>query len=123
MSGNGTKHGLWIGPKSITQMDGRKTLVKCFKQVKRELVTALGGDISPQQQIIIERAVFKLYRCVVFEQLSLDNKVSGIDEIYLAWSNSLRRDLETLGLKRIPKDLNTLQDYVKQKYGDGDGKT
>ena len=102
------KTGIFLSRKTFKQFDGRRTVAKIFKQIRHGLETALGGDISPQESILVDRAVFMLYRIRVFETMALEGKDynPAIDQFYLAWCNTLRRTLETLGLKRIPRELD-----------------
>lgn len=101
------KTGIFLSRKTFNQLDGRRTIAKIFKQVRSELETALGGDLSPQESILVDRAVFMLYRIRAFETMALEGEEynPAIDQFYLAWVNCLRRTLETLGLKKIPKKI------------------
>ena len=103
-------------------IDQRTKLARALKHVHAELINALGGPeaVSPQKQIIISRAVYKLARCVLFESHSLasDEVNTGSDNTYLAWSNSLRRDLESLGLERSERKIMDLRDYIRQVDSD-----
>lgn len=110
------KTGIFLSRKTFKGFDGRRTVAKIFKQVRSELETALGGDLSPQENILVDRAVFMLYRIRAFETLALDEQAynPAIDEYYLAWVNCLRRTLETLGLKRIPKEIDDLKDLLNE---------
>lgn len=99
------RHGLWIAPKRI---DGRLRISKAMAEAKGSLIAALGGDVSPQEEILIDRCVFLLYKVMTFESQMLKNdpKMDVIHEQYLAWVNCLRRTLETLSLKRIPREID-----------------
>lgn len=101
------KTGIFLSRKTFKGFDGRRTVAKIFKQVRSELETALGGDLSPQESILVDRAIFIIYRIRAFETMALEGKEynPAIDQFYLAWVNCLRRTLETLGLKRIPKGV------------------
>ena len=99
------RHGLWIAPKRI---DGRLRISKAMAEARGSLITALGGDVSPQEEILIDRSVFLLYKVMTFESQMLKNDTTmpSVHEHYLGWVNTLRKILETLGLKRIPKELD-----------------
>ena len=44
--------------------------------------------------------------------LSVDSITERDDRQFLAWANSLRRDLETLGLTRIESQAPSLAEYI-----------
>lgn len=100
---------------SRRNVDQRSKLAKILRGIEGELVSAIGGDPSPQQKILIDRAVYKIARCTMFEAAHLTGQGEGADEHYLAWSNSLRLDLQALGLKRVPKAVQSLAEYLEQE--------
>ena len=79
------------------------------------MVSTIGGDPTPQESILIDRIVFKMLRCTLYEMATLQGKTNGgSDHIYLAWANSLRLDLQSLGLSRKTKDVIDLSHYLKK---------
>lgn len=107
------KSGLYLSQKGFKHLDGRLNITKHFKLTKNTLIDALGGEISPQQEILIDRCVFLLFRVRTFEALMLQGEGPKIDEYYLSWVNTLRRTLETVGLERKAKDI-TLEQAIRQ---------
>jgi hypothetical protein len=92
---------------------GRKNVsVQCYAEKELELITALGGDPSPQQQAIIADSVKNMLYIG-----SLDNYLTGLKSpvrkgkphpvlaIRTQLSAHLRENLKTLGLKRFSKAL------------------
>ena len=106
------KSGLYLSQKRFKNLDGRLSITKHFRITKNTLIDALGGEISPQQEILIDRCVFLLFRVRTFEALLLQGEGPKIDEYYLSWVNTLRRTLETLGLEKKAKDI-TLEALLK----------
>jgi hypothetical protein len=95
-------------------LDGRSKLARAMRAVKADLTTALGNDPSPQERILIDRCVYKLFRVTLFEAATLAGE-KGADEHYLAWSNSLRLDLLAIGLDHMkPKPLD-LASYMREQ--------
>lgn len=114
------KTGLRIRERTFKSLDGRLALAKTFRAIKGQLITSLGGNVSPQQEILLDRCVFILYKVKIFEALSLQGNAPAIDQVYLAWVNTLRRTLETLGLERRAREIVDLQTYLNSKTQEGD---
>ena len=70
-------------------------------------------DRADQEKILVDRVVYKLARCTLAEASHFSGE-SGADDHYIAWSNSLRLDLQALGLERREKNVMELGEYVKQ---------
>ena len=107
-----------------------------MREKELELITALGGDPSPQQQAIIADSVKNMLYIV-----SLENYLMGLKSlvrkgkphpvlaIRTQLSAHLRENLKTLGLKRVSKTL-TLSDILNapeesenhEQPGNGNGK-
>ena len=115
------KSGLWLSEKSFKKMDGRTVVSKQMDKARGTLIEALGGDPSPQESILIDKAVFLLYKTSVFESQMLNGNGSDmgqdVESYYLAWVNSLRRILEALGLKRAPKKVKDIYSYCNEEFG------
>jgi hypothetical protein len=101
-------------------LDQRTKLAKALRAVEGELVAALGGDPTPQEQILIQRVGYKLARITLFEAATLtgESPSDHVDKVYLAWSNSLRLDLQALGLERRQKDVTELTAYMREAYSE-----
>jgi hypothetical protein len=103
-------------------LDQRTRFAKALKSVEAELVAALGGEPTPQERILIDRVVYKLARLTLFEASTFDGdrRSDSIDKIYLAWANSVRLDLQVLGLKRRQKDVTELTAYMREAHSEKD---
>jgi hypothetical protein len=106
-NGNSLKHGAFTQLRH-RNLDQRSKLAKAIRSVEGELVTAIGGNPSPQEIILIQRACYKVMKCVLYEAASLNEEGKSTDEVYLSWANSLRQDLVALGLARRQKDVTDL---------------
>jgi hypothetical protein len=106
--------------------ENRKCLRLYLTEVREGLIDDLGpteADLSAAQKVLIERALSKLclLRCIE-EQVREDGVFRGgslshvLGEAYLAYSNSLRLDLQALGInsKRTRKVLD-LGQYLAEK--------
>jgi hypothetical protein len=112
---NAVKHGLHTYKAMLNGngLDERTSLFKALREKEQELVSALGGDPSPQEQAIIGDSVKNMLYIA-----SLDNYLMGLKSlvrkgrphpvlaIRTTLSAHLRENLKTLGLKRVAKTLS-----------------
>ncbi len=109
-------HGLYASLPQRMKIDGRSKFGKAILQLKTSLIADLGGEISTQQSLLVDRAVFKVLRLSSFEAFLLKSSQEGTEKDatekqareYLTMSNSLRLDLCALGLNRRMKDITPL---------------
>ena len=111
-----------LGPHSpaerLMKVDGRTRLGKLMSSIRADLVEHLGGSPSVPEQLIIGLVVVKAAKLVLGQEAALTDATDA--HHWLAWSSSLRRDLEALGLKADvvkPKALNT---YIKETDNEAD---
>lgn len=111
-------------------LDRRSSIYKALREKEHELVTALGGDPSPQEKAIIADAV----KTMLFLG-SIDHYLTGLKSLVrkgrvhavlgerTRLAGHLRENLKTLGLKRRVK-TPTLDDLLAEEEGaeaDGEG--
>jgi hypothetical protein len=109
------------------EVDQRTLYYRRFRDLIDLLSADLGGaDLSTAEQSIVRTAATHM---VALEQLELqfalaDGKTKAEDlMLYQTLSNSLRRLLKELGIKRKPRDLNPQQsprDYLRSRVIDHD---
>ena len=75
---NAVKHGLYAYQAMLNGkgLDERTSLFKAMREKELELITALGGDPSPQQQAIIADSVKNMLYIA-----SLDSSLMGIEKL------------------------------------------
>lgn len=108
--------------------ENRKYIRKYLTAVREGLIQNLGpteGDLTTAQTVLIDRVVTKLgvIRCI--EEYIRENTVmigdrlsASLRESYLAYNNSIRLDLQVLGIdKRKNEGTIDLHKYVAQRYG------
>ncbi len=88
-------------------------LARTWQAVESELLDAMGGTPTPQERILIGRVCFKLLRCHLYEAAFLNGNGKPQEEKYLALANSLRLDLQALGLERREKKVVDLKAYLQ----------
>jgi len=108
------KSALWIDFKKA-KIDGRTSLGKTMALLQKELIQHIGGSPSIPQKILIDRIVNKSIRCHLYEMGVITDPTIGSRDHYLALANSLRLDLQALGLDKKPGTLPGLEDYLRGK--------
>jgi hypothetical protein len=85
----------------LARPDGRSREARLLQQMRRALIEHLGGEarLSAPQRAMVERAAMLQLRVAVLDGKILDGTFSEYDaKTYLAFSNSLARTLDRLGL-------------------------
>ena len=96
-------------------LDRRTSEGKFVLAIREQLTRHLGGQLTAPQQLIVSAASIKALRLEMMLKTILSEEAiasGNQDGQYLAWSNSLRRDLEAIGITRPPQ-LPRLGDYLK----------
>ena len=91
-------HSRNLRPGSI---DNRTRPARFMRDIRRELVEVLGGNVTVQQRLLIDRVAEKALCCAMLgERLVTDPEATVTDDkMLIYYSNSLRRDLGVLGLE------------------------
>src|SRR6266508_3092235 len=117
---NALKHGLHHYQTMLDGdgLDQRSGLFRALREKEQEIITALGGDPSPQEQAIIGDSVKNMLYIA-----SLDTYLMGLKSLVrkgrphpviavrTQLAAHLRENLKTLGLKRVSRTLS-LQDIL-----------
>jgi hypothetical protein len=113
-----------LGPfsskQSLLSVDGRCSAARAIREFARDLERQLGGEPTAGQKVIIREASIKNARIALMTEAILDKDSPDFDLLtrtYLAWSNSLRRDLEALGLKATEQQAPALVEYIRRGPG------
>ncbi|MGA8196000.1 MAG: hypothetical protein WB902_21820 [Acetobacteraceae bacterium] len=107
-----------LGPHSsnraLASLDGRTTLAKIMRGVAQDLLGHLGDDPTPPQRLLVQAASIKAARLAMLADamLTAESIADGSDHHLLAWANSLRLDLISLGLERREKPTLHLASYL-----------
>lgn len=134
---NSLKHGLYVYRAMLNggDLDQRTSLYHALREKESELITALGGDPSPQQRIIIADTIKHLLFAGSLDRylLSLKSlvrkgKLHSVVSERTRIGAHIRENLKTLGLNRIAREVSlrdmisdALKDHANVNAGD-DGK-
>jgi len=99
------------GTSLLSDVDGRTTVMRRYKEVLSQIVADLGGDISEAENIIVRRACTIAVWCEQIEAAMVNGKDINISEFTTA-TNALRRLLQDIGLERRARNITpTLSRY------------
>ena len=114
------------GSELISGVDGRSVWVRRCKELIADHTSDLGGadNMSAAEVSIVRRASVletELERLEVKFALEVERAAAEDLELYSRAAANLRRLLESVGLKRRPKNVNpTLRDYLQaREFEDG----
>ena len=103
--------------KKLQRVDGRTAEGKIIQHIEAELATALGAP-SPMEILLIQRVAVKALKIHLAERhfLGKNGNTARLEKDYLSWTNSLRADLQLLGLQRRQKPIKDIGTYLKDNY-------
>jgi len=98
-------------PDKLQNIDGRLAEAQLMARVRRELTQHLGGKPTAPQRILIDRVAALSLRLHLMDRDSArsDGMSERNSRQYLAWSNSLTRALNQIGLNAAPAAKSTPQ--------------
>jgi hypothetical protein len=113
----GQKPGPYSGDDAIAQIDRRTSAGRVLRTVEADLTADLGGDPTTAERLLIQSIAVKATRLHLLSERLLDADEPGEDGHHaLAWFNSMRLDLQAIGLQRRTRDVTpTLADYLASK--------
>ena len=110
------RYGAYSKEIRLARPDGRSRQGRLLTQMRRQLTAQLGGNPTPTQVVLIQTAAMLQLKCATFDQKIIDGTFSDYDsKVYLAYANSLRRTLDSLGLAAAPAPKPTLQERLRQE--------
>ena len=124
---NAVQHGLHHY-KRLLSGDGLKrstALYHALREKELELVSALGGDPSPQERAIIGDTIKTMLYIgsldnylMQLKSLVRKGRVHAVLAERTRLGSHLRENLKSLGLERRAKPIPDLQKYLEEKYGE-----
>lgn len=124
------QHGAWTLKRAIDnkRLDMRSEAGQAVKRLRAQLETDLGGadSLSTQERLLVDRIVKKTLIIETLEIYALGRKtifkrngelIGALGRHYLSFAAELRRDLQTLGMKRRSKEIG-LHDLLREAVTD-----
>jgi hypothetical protein len=104
----------------FVQGDGRSPWARRYRDIVDLHVADAGGrDILSESKLSLIRRASAL-ECELEQMEGRLSTGELVDlDMFARATSHLRRVLETIGLERRPRDLQTLEQYVAQNYSDG----
>ncbi len=106
--------GAYSGGSALIRVDRRTREGRFLQAVHRELTAMVGGAPTAAEQILIKLATLKVLRVSLMADAIISSEAidERRDRQFLAWANSLRRDLDVLGLTRRVKSSPRLAELL-----------
>lgn len=106
--------------------ENRRYIARYLTEIREGLIEDLGPgekDLSTAQRVLIDRIISKLgiTRCIE-EHIRENSVMKGHDlapslkASYLAYNNSIRLDLQALGIDKKQSETLDLHEYIEDKY-------
>jgi hypothetical protein len=102
---------------TFSDIDARTQPVRKVHALVRYLTRDLGGDLSTAQRALVVRAATLMALCEHSEVLLLTGREVPLGD-YLGAANTLKRLLQALGLRRVPRDIEPIDQYLARKYAE-----
>jgi hypothetical protein len=100
-------------------VDQRSLYVRRYRDIHNLHISDLGGpdNVSQAELSLIRRIACLTVECERIECLfaEANGAPDGKLEIYRRLAETLKRLLESIGLKRVPKDVTSLDKYLEQQ--------
>lgn len=97
----------------VAKLDPRSGVAKALRMRVELLKSDLGGDLSRQQQLLVERVAWLELHLARMEIEIVDGKRALSATEYTAMVNALTGLLRTLGVKRVARDVPRLYDMLR----------
>lgn len=97
----------------VAKLDPRSGVAKALRMRVELLKSDLGGDLSRQQQLLVERVAWLEMHLARMELEIVDGKRVLSAAEYTAMVNALTGLLRTLGVKRVARDVPRLYDMLR----------
>jgi hypothetical protein len=126
---NNLRHGYYSLVTTLKKghLDRRTLLGRYQMEQEKELSDALGGDPSPQERVLIRDTVRTMLYLGSIDAYLIGlksairrGKLHPIIKERVRLAAHVRENLRALGLKRVARDAESLESYVKRTYGGRD---
>jgi hypothetical protein len=101
---------------TLQHLDRRTAGFRQIMHLVSGIETDLGGDLTHVAHQLVVRAAVMVAMCEHLEAQWVNGDKINIEE-YLSIANGARRFLQTIGTKRIPKELGDLEQHLEDLAG------
>ncbi len=117
MAKNTRQIGPYSGEKALTRLDLRTREGRYLRAIQDELTAQVGDDPTAAEKLLIRLASLKALRVALMAPKIMTSEAidERADRQFLAWANSLRRDLDTLGIAKRAQSSPRLADLLGGK--------
>ena len=107
------------GRVTVPGLDGRSAWMRRLMDLRNLHTNDLGGDdiVSHSEQVLIARTAMLTLQCELMEAsfahtdgIASTEKLETLQRV----TNTLRRNFECLGIRRRPKEIETLEQYLSR---------
>lgn len=110
-----------VGPHSqrgiLARLDGRGELARRMRDIRNELIDALGGQdhVTPQRKLLVDGLCYRVIRSqMLIAAAVMHEGFSEENDRRINWHlNGVRTDLLALGLDRPQEQVPTLTAYIE----------
>jgi hypothetical protein len=99
----------------LTWRDARGGPARRVRVLTKALERDLGDDLPVAQRMLVQRCAVLSALCAHNEATLLNGGVINIGD-YVSMTATLSRLLKLLGLRRVPKHVESLSAYLEQNY-------
>jgi hypothetical protein len=99
---------------TLARLDKRTKAGRLLRAMKEQLTTHIGGNPTPPERLLIDRACVLALKVAQLDQRILnDETITPADsQVYLSWQNNLRRTLIALNIRPSSVKAPTLADHL-----------
>ncbi len=111
---NGPRPSPYAKPHVLARLSGHCQVARYIQRFAKELDDQLGSTTPAQKALIKEAAIKSAKLGLLVDKILADSEpdLDYASRCYLAWSNSLRRDLEVLGIGKPEVQAPRIADYL-----------
>ncbi len=107
--------GVYSSDTTLKNIDERTVEGKLISTITQELYTHVGGNPTVAEQLLIQIISLKAMRVSLYAKLLIEGSAQDTEDRFLTLSNSLRNDLNLLGIKATKQEAPALHQYIEGK--------
>jgi hypothetical protein len=99
---------------ALRRLDNRTLEARTLNRTVRELSEHVGGDPTPPQRLVIHASAVLVMRleAILSRYLAKDGDVESLNRYLVAIQNTLRLNMQSLGMEKPERQVPSLKDYL-----------